>query len=288
MHTITITLVDWLFLFCIIQILISVLIFAFICARRKATAYLARGESEKATLLLVSSLNQRYDHNYPSDYLIYRISVICNDLYICFFAWFEHTRNNLIFLILCRGLLNLYNMFLENCKGQICEVLQTFLEPQHYPIHLFCNLGKDRTGLITGKHPYAIHSHPQSSTVIHMSLTVINMSLTFHPSSIHCHPHAIHTLRLTTPSLITILPIHPSLCLFIFFICINVLILSTALVLSCVGAPRENICRDYSHSNEVDMSAKMNAAVGEAGVDKAFLSAPAEVCFFKIIWHFTL
>jgi len=122
----------------------------------KASSYLARGEAEKATLLLISSLNSR-------------------------------------------GLLNLYNMFLENCKSQIAEVLQCFLEPANYPIHLYCNLGKDRTGLIT------------------------------------------------------------------------------ALVLSCLGVPRKDICADYSHSNEVDLSVSMAEAVGQTGVDKNFLSAPPEI-----------
>lgn len=45
----------------------------------------------------------------------------------------------------------MYNMFLENCKAHLCDVLQTFLDPMNYPIHVFCSLGKDRTGLVTGK-----------------------------------------------------------------------------------------------------------------------------------------
>jgi protein tyrosine/serine phosphatase len=48
-----------------------------------------------------------------------------------------------------RGLAHLYFMFLEYCQRQICEVLTLFLHPENYPIHVFCNLGKDRTGTIT-------------------------------------------------------------------------------------------------------------------------------------------
>jgi len=126
----------------------------------KASAFIARAAPQKATLLLVSSLN-------------------------------------------ARGLLNLYNMFLENCKGHVCEVLQIFLDPLNYPIQVFCSLGKDRTGLIT------------------------------------------------------------------------------ALVLSCIGVPRAEICNDYSKSNEVNLTTSMKDVIGAVSekdpTDKAFLSAPAEI-----------
>jgi len=48
-----------------------------------------------------------------------------------------------------RGLLHLYLMFLDYCQKQVAQVLDLFLEERNYPIHVFCNLGKDRTGVIT-------------------------------------------------------------------------------------------------------------------------------------------
>jgi len=47
------------------------------------------------------------------------------------------------------GLFGMYTMFLEHCKAQICKILDTFTAQANYPIHYFCNAGKDRTGVIS-------------------------------------------------------------------------------------------------------------------------------------------
>jgi len=47
------------------------------------------------------------------------------------------------------GLLGLYKLFLDYCQSQINEVLTHFLDINNYPIMYFCNIGKDRTGVIS-------------------------------------------------------------------------------------------------------------------------------------------
>jgi len=47
------------------------------------------------------------------------------------------------------GLLGLYKLFLDQCQAQICEVLTHFLDVRNFPIMYFCNIGKDRTGVIS-------------------------------------------------------------------------------------------------------------------------------------------
>lgn len=41
-------------------------------------------------------------------------------------------------------------MFLDCSQAQICQVILLFAVRENYPIHYFCSLGKDRTGIITG------------------------------------------------------------------------------------------------------------------------------------------
>jgi len=47
------------------------------------------------------------------------------------------------------GLLGLYKLFLDDCQSQINEILTYFLDIRNYPIMYFCNIGKDRTGVIS-------------------------------------------------------------------------------------------------------------------------------------------
>eukprot|EP01120_Amphizonella_sp_Union-15-10_P006961 TRINITY_DN2300_c0_g1_i1.p1 TRINITY_DN2300_c0_g1~~TRINITY_DN2300_c0_g1_i1.p1 ORF type:complete len:499 (-),score=101.13 TRINITY_DN2300_c0_g1_i1:85-1539(-) len=48
-----------------------------------------------------------------------------------------------------KGLFGMYTMFLDHCKAQICKILEIFTVETNYPIHYFCNAGKDRTGVIS-------------------------------------------------------------------------------------------------------------------------------------------
>eukprot|EP01120_Amphizonella_sp_Union-15-10_P017187 TRINITY_DN9478_c0_g1_i1.p1 TRINITY_DN9478_c0_g1~~TRINITY_DN9478_c0_g1_i1.p1 ORF type:complete len:359 (-),score=66.17 TRINITY_DN9478_c0_g1_i1:22-1098(-) len=47
------------------------------------------------------------------------------------------------------GLFGLYVLFLTYCGNRLGRALDLFLKPELYPIHIFCNAGKDRTGLLT-------------------------------------------------------------------------------------------------------------------------------------------
>jgi hypothetical protein len=47
-----------------------------------------------------------------------------------------------------QGMLQMYVMFLEYSKPAVRSILELFTEPANYPIHIYCTLGKDRTGCI--------------------------------------------------------------------------------------------------------------------------------------------
>eukprot|EP01121_Diplochlamys_sp_Union-15-3_P003697 TRINITY_DN1363_c0_g1_i1.p1 TRINITY_DN1363_c0_g1~~TRINITY_DN1363_c0_g1_i1.p1 ORF type:complete len:189 (+),score=32.64 TRINITY_DN1363_c0_g1_i1:352-918(+) len=61
----------------------------------------------------------------------------------------QSAKSALLGHINAKGLFGMYILFLEHCKSQICKILDLFTYESNYPIHLFCNAGKDRTGVIT-------------------------------------------------------------------------------------------------------------------------------------------
>jgi len=47
------------------------------------------------------------------------------------------------------GLFEMYRLTVEHTKREILTIFRFFKNPDNYPIHIFCSLGKDRTGVIT-------------------------------------------------------------------------------------------------------------------------------------------